>query len=185
MSSSAISKHSGPSRSVFLLLEIAPERIYTVYMNTYPKVGSKAPDFKLSDQDGVLHTIKQYKGKQVLLYFYPKDDTPGCTTEACTLRDSFAEFEKLGMVVLGVSKDDQKKHKKFQEKYSLPFSLLADVDGTVCEAYGTWQNKKFIGKEYMGIARVSFLIDENGKIKKVYENVKPAVHAGEVLQDSK
>jgi thioredoxin-dependent peroxiredoxin len=154
-------------------------------MNTYPQVGTIAPQFTLKDQDGKMHTLAQYAGKQVLLYFYPKDDTPGCTTEACTIRDSFAEFEAMGMVVLGVSRDDEKKHKKFQEKYKLPFSLLADTEGTVCEAYGVWQLKKFMGKEYMGISRVSFLIDEVGKIKKVYETVKPAEHAGEVLVDAK
>lgn len=153
-------------------------------MNTYPAVGSIAPQFSLSDQDGTTHTLAQYAGKQVLLYFYPKDDTPGCTTEACTIRDSFKAFEDLGMVVLGVSRDDEKKHKKFQEKYSLPFALLADTEGVVCEAYGVWQLKKFMGKEYMGISRVSFLIDEQGKIKKVYETVKPAEHAGEVLGDA-
>ncbi|MEN9852421.1 MAG: hypothetical protein RI996_364 [Candidatus Parcubacteria bacterium] len=153
-------------------------------MNTYPTVGSIAPEFTLSDQDGKIHSLAQYLGTQVLLYFYPKDDTPGCTTEACTIRDNFAEFEKLGMVVLGVSRDDQKKHKKFQEKYALPFTLLADTEGVVCEAYGVWQLKKFMGKEYMGISRVSFLIDEQGKIKKVYETVKPAEHAGEVLGDA-
>ncbi len=152
---------------------------------TYPKVGSKAPQFKLLDQDGTLHSLKQYLGKQVLLYFYPKDDTPGCTTEACAIRDSFKDFEKMGMVVLGVSKDDAKKHKKFQEKYSLPFTLLADTEGAVCEAYGVWQLKKFMGREYMGIARVSFLIDEKGMIKKVYEKVTPASHASQVLTDAK
>jgi thioredoxin-dependent peroxiredoxin len=153
-------------------------------MNTYPQEGTLAPQFTLTDQDGRAHSLSQYLGKQVLLYFYPKDDTPGCTTEACTIRDNFTEFEKLGMVVLGVSKDDEKKHKKFQEKYSLPFTLLADTEGIVCQAYGVWQSKKFMGKEYMGIQRVSFLIDEEGKIKKVYETVKPAVHATEVLEDA-
>jgi peroxiredoxin Q/BCP len=152
---------------------------------SYPQIGKIAPDFKLVDQDGIMHSLKQYRGKQVLLYFYPKDDTPGCTTEACTIRDSFTDFEKLGMIVLGVSKDDQKKHKKFQQKYELPFTLLSDTEGVVCEQYGVWQLKKFMGKEYMGIARVSFLIDEKGKIKKVYEAVKPALHASEVLIDAK
>jgi thioredoxin-dependent peroxiredoxin len=150
----------------------------------YPAVGAKAPEFSLFDQNGLECSLKNYLGKQVLLYFYPKDDTPGCTTEACTIRDSFGEFEKLGMVVIGVSKDDEKKHKKFQEKYSLPFTLLSDTDGEVCQAYGVWQNKKFMGKEYMGIARVSFLIDEKGMIKKVYQKVTPAKHASEVLLDA-
>ncbi len=154
-------------------------------MNTYPQIGTKAPTFTLVDQDGKPHSLDQYLGKQVLLYFYPKDDTPGCTTEACAIRDSFAEFEKLGMAVLGVSKDEERKHKKFSEKYKLPFTLLADTDGKVCEMYGTWQLKKFMGREYMGIARVSFLIDSKGYIKKVYETVKPAAHASEVLVDAK
>ena len=150
----------------------------------YPAVGKKAPTFELTDQDGEKHKLKDYLGKQVLLYFYPKDNTPGCTTEACTIRDSFSEFEKIGMVVLGVSKDDQKKHKKFKEKYSLPFTLLSDTEGEVCETYGVWQLKKFMGREYMGIARVSFLIDEKGYIQKVYEKVAPAKHAEEVLLDA-
>ena len=150
----------------------------------YPAVGSKAPSLTLRDQDGKEHNLKDYIGKQVLLYFYPKDDTPGCTTEACTIRDSFKEFEKLGMIVLGVSKDEEKKHKKFQEKYNLPFTLLSDTEGNVCESYGVWQKKKLMGREYMSIVRVSFLIDEKGIIKKVYPKVTPAKHAAEVLLDA-
>ncbi len=150
----------------------------------YPAVGSKAPSFVLTDQDGKVRALKDYLDKQVLLYFYPKDDTPGCTTEACTIRDSFEEFEKLGMVVLGVSRDDEKKHKKFQEKYRLPFTLLSDTEGNVCESYGVWQKKKLMGREYMGIVRASFLIDERGYIKKVYSKVTPAKHAAEVLLDA-
>ena len=154
-------------------------------MLEYPKLNKKAPEFSLKDQDGVMHKNKDYLGKKVLLYFYPKDDTPGCTTEACTIRDSFNTLSELGLVVLGVSKDDEKKHKKFKDKYSLPFNLLSDIDGKVCERYGVWQSKKFMGREYMGIARVSFMINEEGNIEKVYKTVKPKVHASEVLEDIK
>ncbi len=145
--------------------------------------GTKAPDFSLQDQNGETHTIKQYKGKKILLYFYPKDDTPGCTTEACNFRDNYEELQKSGLVVLGVSKDCVKSHKKFAEKYELPFPLLSDTTGEVCEAYGVWRKKRFMGREYMGIERMSFLIDEEGKIAKVYEEVKPKEHVGEVKGD--
>jgi len=147
------------------------------------KIGSKAPAFSLSDQEGTIHKLSDYKGKKVLLYFYPKDDTPGCTTEACNFRDGYKEFAKLGLVILGVSADSVKSHKKFAEKFKLPFPLLSDEDRKVCEAYGVWQKKKLYGREYMGIVRNSFLIDEQGKLAKIYESVKPAVHAEEVKGD--
>ena len=118
-----------------------------------------------------------------VLYFYPKDDTPGCTKEACGIRDSFAAYKKAGIVVLGVSKDSIKSHKKFEEKYSLPFTLLSDEEKVVLNLYGVWQKKKFMGKEYMGIVRVSFLINPKGNIVKIYEGVKPDMHAQEVLED--
>jgi len=118
----------------------------------------------------------------VLLYFYPKDDTPGCTTEACNFRDNYQALQESGLVVLGVSKDTVKSHKKFAEKFNLPFPLLADVEGIVCQAYGVWRKKKFMGREYMGIERMSFLIDENGTLIKIYEDVKPKEHVGEVRQ---
>lgn len=143
----------------------------------------KAPTFSLLDQDGVMHTLEQYEGKKVLLYFYPKDDTPGCTTEACSFRDNYEALGEAGLVVLGVSKDTVKSHKKFAEKYELTFPLLADIDGTACEAYGVWRMKKFMGREYMGIERMSFLIDEKGNISKIYESVKPKEHVGEVAGD--
>lgn len=146
-------------------------------------VGKQAPDFTLPDQEGKPHSLSQYFGKWVLLYFYPKDDTPGCTTEACTIRDSYADFKKAGIVVLGVSKDSVKSHGTFAEKYKLPFTLLADEDKKVVKLYGVWQEKKLYGRAYMGIARWSFLIDPQGKIAKVYEGVKPADHAAEVLAD--
>ncbi|MEY4722539.1 MAG: hypothetical protein RLZZ324_52 [Candidatus Parcubacteria bacterium] len=145
------------------------------------KPGMKAPDFNLPDQDGVTHSLKDYKGKWVLLYFYPKDDTPGCTTEACSLRDSAAAFKKAGITVLGASTDSVKSHAKFAGKYDLPFSLLADEEKDLVEKYGVWGKKKFMGREYMGIKRWSYLITPEGKIGMIYEDVKPALHAAEVL----
>jgi len=145
------------------------------------KIGQKAPDFILPDQAGKKHSLKDYKGREVLLYFYPKDDTPGCTTEACTIRDSYSGFQKSKIVVLGVSVDSIKSHEKFASKYKLLFTLLSDEDKKVVKAYGVWGKKKFMGREYMGTNRTSFLIDPQGKISKIYEQVKPALHAGEVL----
>lgn len=150
-----------------------------------PLVGKKVPDFSLPDQAGTMHTLSESKGKWVLVYFYPKDDTPGCTKEACSFRDNFPKFSKMGIQVYGISVDSVKSHKKFVEKFELPFTLLADEKKEVVEAYGVWGKKKFMGREYMGIARSSFLIDPEGKIAKVYENVKPEVHAEEVLEDVK
>lgn len=137
----------------------------------------------LPDQDGVSHTLSDYKGQWVLLYFYPKDDTPGCTMEACAIRDNFPAFGKLQAQVFGVSVDPVAKHKKFAEKYKLPFTLLSDEDKLVVNAYGVWGKKKFMGREYMGTNRMSFLIDPQGNIAKVYEKVKPKEHAEEVLAD--
>ena len=148
------------------------------------KPGDKAPEFALPDQDGKLHSLADYKGRSVLLYFYPKDDTPGCTTEACTIRDNIGAFEKGKIAVLGVSTDSVKSHGKFAKKYRLPFTLLADEDKKVVEAYGVWGKKKFMGREYLGTRRWSFLIGPDGRIVKVYESVKPAAHADEVLADA-
>lgn len=145
--------------------------------------GALAPDFQLPDQEEVMHKLSDYLGKKVVLYFYPKDDTPGCTTEACSFRDSFGDFRKNGMVVLGVSKDSASSHAKFQEKYSLPFPLLSDTDTEVIKAYEAWGPKKYMGKEYMGVLRVTYVIDEEGKILKAYEKVKPQDHAQEILND--
>ena len=147
------------------------------------QLNQPAPLFSLLDQNGVTHTLKQYLGKKVLIYFYPKDDTPGCTTEACNFRDNYNALTDAGLVVLGVSKDTIKSHKKFAEKFELPFPLLADVDTFMCQAYGVWGMKKFMGREYMGISRSSFLIDEKGNIEKIYEEVQPKVHADEVAKD--
>ncbi len=147
------------------------------------KEGEKAPDFSLNDQNGNEHTLSQYEGKWVLLYFYPKDDTPGCTKEACSLRDAMPDFKKLDAIVLGISCDTEKSHKKFVEKYTLPFTLLADTDKKVVKLYDVWGQKKFMGREYDGIFRTSFLIDPAGSIAKMYENVKPELHAQEVVND--
>ncbi len=146
-------------------------------------VGDTAPDFTLSDQFGETHKLSDYRGKKVVLYFYPKDDTPGCTKEACSFRDNFQEYRKRKMVVLGVSKDSTKSHVKFSEKYSLPFTLLSDDDTVVSQAYGVWGLKKFMGKEYYGINRMTFIIDEDGQILRIYEKVKPENHAEEILAD--
>ncbi|HER43063.1 MAG TPA: thioredoxin-dependent thiol peroxidase [Candidatus Eisenbacteria bacterium] len=150
-----------------------------------PAVGAKAPAFGLPDQDGKNHRLGDYRGKWVLLYFYPKDNTSGCTKEACAIRDEFPRFGKLDAVVLGVSKDSVESHRKFADKHGLPFTLLSDADTSVQRAYGVWRKKKMAGREYMGTVRASFLIDPQGKIAKVYEKVKPAEHAAEVLRDLK
>lgn len=147
------------------------------------KIGEPAPDFTLADQNGKEHILSDYKGNKVLLYFYPKDDTPGCTKEACTIRDNFPEFNKLKLKVFGISTDSVKSHSKFAQKYKLPFTLLADEEKKMVKAYGVWGKKKFMGIEYTGTSRTSFLIDEQGKILKIYEKVKPATHAEEVLKD--
>lgn len=148
-------------------------------------VQQPAPSFTALDQNGKSHSLSDYKGKWVLLYFYPKDDTTGCTKEACALRDNFPSFNKLDAIVLGVSPDSVKSHTKFADKYELPFTLLADEDKQVINAYGVWGPKTFLGKTHEGVLRTSFLIDPQGKIAKVYEKVKPDKHAEEVLEDLK
>ena len=148
-------------------------------------VGEKAPDFSLPDQTGQEQTLSQYRGKWVLLYFYPKDDTPGCTKEACGIRDAWKDFQKNNIQVFGVSVDPVQSHAKFVKKYSLPFTLLADEQKELVKTYDVWGKKKFMGREYMGIKRVSFLIDPKGMISKIYETVKPEEHAEEVLNDVK
>lgn len=147
------------------------------------KVGQTAPDFALPDQEGREHRLSDYRGEWALLYFYPKDDTPGCTAEACAIRDQFPQFGKLKARVLGVSVDSVASHKKFANKYHLPFSLLSDDGKKVVKLYDVWGKKKFMGREYTGTKRTSFLIDPNGKIAKIYEAVKPALHAEEVLTE--
>jgi thioredoxin-dependent peroxiredoxin len=147
--------------------------------------GDKAPSFSLKDQNGKTVKLADFKGQPVVLYFYPKDDTPGCTTEACGFRDEHAKLVKAGAVVLGVSPDDEKKHTKFISKYSLNFSLLADTEHALAEKFGAWGEKKMYGKSYMGILRSTFLIDAAGKIAKVWPKVKPEGHAVEVLAELK
>ncbi len=143
--------------------------------------GIPAPDFTLADETGQQHKLSDYRGKPVVLYFYPKDDTPGCTTEACSFRDGYSQYKQAGVVVLGVSPDSSKDHTKFKEKYSLPFTLLADVGHKVCDLYGVWGLKKMMGREYEGVLRTTFLIDAQGKIARVFEKVKPEGHSNEVL----
>lgn len=146
------------------------------------KEGSTAPAFKTKDANGETVSLKDLRGQKVVLYFYPKDDTPGCTKEACSFRDAFSQYKKKGIAVLGVSPDSEAKHQKFVAKYNLPFTLLADTDRSIAEAYGVWGEKKFMGRTYMGVHRTTFLIDEKGKIKKIFEKVKPEDHANEVLE---
>jgi peroxiredoxin Q/BCP len=143
--------------------------------------GKAAPAISLKDQDGNTQSLKDYKGKFVVLYFYPKDDTPGCTTEACQFRDGIADFTKRNAVVLGVSPDDEKSHAKFAGKFSLPFPLLADTERTVCEKYGVWQEKQNYGKTYMGVVRTTYLIGSDGKVAFVWPKVSAKGHDQEVL----
>ena len=146
------------------------------------ETGKKAPDFTLTDFAGKKHKLSDYKGKPVVLYFYPKDDTPGCTKEACSFRDSYGEYKKAGVEVIGISVDSEKSHEKFINKYDLPFTLLADPDKKVVEKYGVWVEKSMYGKKYWGTARTTFLIDESGKVIHIFEKVKPENHAQEILQ---
>jgi peroxiredoxin Q/BCP len=145
--------------------------------------GIEAPNFTLSDQNGQSHRLSDYRGQWIILFFYPKDMTPGCTTEACGFRDEFPAFQKINALVFGLSKDSVKKHATFAEKYHLPFNLLSDETGEVCEKYGVWQEKSLYGKTYMGIVRSTFLIDPDGKIAKIYPKVKVKEHAGQILED--
>jgi len=145
------------------------------------KVGDQAPAFTVATSGGGKISLADYLGKNVILYFYPKDDTPGCTKEACAFRDGFADFKKRGAVILGVSTDPVKAHDKFVEKFNLPFLLLADEDKKIVEAYGVWGEKTFMGRKYLGTNRVTFLIGPDGKIKNIWPQVKPEEHAAEVL----
>ena len=145
------------------------------------KEGDKAPDFSALTNGGGKVSLEDFKGKNVILYFYPRDNTPGCTKEACAFRDEFAAFKKKGAVVLGVSTDSAKSHDKFVEKQKLPFTLLADEDKKIVNAYGVWGEKHFMGMKFMGTNRVTFLIGPDGRIKKIWPKVKPARHAQEVL----
>ena len=143
--------------------------------------GQPAPDFELPSDTGQRVHLSELRGKPVVLYFYPKDDTPGCTTQACGIRDVYGEFERAGAVVLGVSPDDEASHVKFKEKFGLPFTLLADADHAVAEQYGVWGEKSYAGRTYMGVQRSTFVIAADGTVAKVLHNVKPATHADDVL----
>ncbi|UBF27809.1 thioredoxin-dependent thiol peroxidase [Kovacikia minuta CCNUW1] len=146
-------------------------------------VGDPAPDFSLPDGKGNIVRLADLKGKRVVLYFYPRDNTPGCTKEACNFRDTYPEFQEKDVVVLGVSTDDAKSHEKFTTKFNLPFPLLTDEDGKVATTYDSYGLKKFMGKEYMGISRNTFVIDPDGRIEKIYKKVKPETHAEAILAD--
>ena len=144
--------------------------------------GSKAPTFKSKDQNGKPVSLADFKGKKVVLYFYPEDDTPTCTVQACNLRDNFGLLKKEGIVVLGVSPDEEKKHKKFEAKYDLPFTLIADPDHTIIDKYGVWGEKQLYGRTYMGLHRTTFLIDEKGIVKKIFLKPRSKQHTEEILK---
>ena len=149
---------------------------------THLKVGDKAPDFSIYNEDGSLCKLSDYKSKKLVLYFYPKDNTPGCTTQSCNLRDNYLKLKEKGFEVLGVSADNQLSHQKFIGKFDLPFSLLADIEKTVINAYGVWGPKKFMGKEYDGIHRTTFLINEHGVIDYIFNKVKTKEHSEQILE---
>jgi peroxiredoxin Q/BCP len=146
------------------------------------KSGMKAPEISLLDENGTLRKLSSYAGHAVVLYFYPKDDTSGCTKEACNFRDDYSAYERAGVVILGVSPDSPDSHARFKAKYNLPFTLLSDPGHKICDLYGTWGPKKFLGRSYEGVLRTTFLIGPEGDIIKVFENVKPADHSTEILE---
>lgn len=146
------------------------------------EVGQNAPDFKANNEKEQLISLSDYAGKKLVLYFYPKDDTPGCTAEACSLRDNYNVLLKQGFEILGVSPDNEKKHQKFIDKYELPFSLLADIDQKICNDYGVWVEKSMYGRKYMGVARTTFIIDEKGIISEIIEKVDTKAHADQILK---
>lgn len=148
---------------------------------THLKTGDKAPNFSLHNQNGEKISLKDYKGQKLVLFFYPKDNTPGCTAEACDLRDNFDALQKQGYTLFGISPDSEKKHQNFIKKFDLPFDLLADTEQEMLQAYGCWGQKKFMGKEYIGVHRTTFLVDEKGKISEVITKVKTKEHAAQIL----
>jgi len=145
------------------------------------KMGDKAPSFELNDQEGRLIRLSDFTGKKIVLYFYPRDNTPGCTREACNFRDNYTELRKLNVEILGISNDNKISHKKFSEKFNLPFKLLSDVDKKVSKKYGIYELKKFMGKSYYGIIRSTFIIDEKGRIEKIFYKVSPEAHLNEIM----
>jgi peroxiredoxin Q/BCP len=147
--------------------------------------GSVAPAFSVPDETGTIRKLSDFRGSKVILYFYPKDDTPGCTTEACNFRDDYSAYSSANVIILGVSPDSIESHKKFKDKFQLPFPLLADDRHAICDAYGVWGIKTFMGKESMGVLRTTFVIDEEGVILQVFENVKPSQHSEEILASIK
>ena len=149
--------------------------------NIMLEIGTKAPEFTLPDQNGKMHSLSEYRGKKVILYFYPKDNTSGCTKQACNFAELMPQFREKGAVILGVSKDSVASHKKFEENYGLPFTLLSDTERKVIETYGVWQEKKNYGKVTMGVVRTTYLIDENGIITKAFGNVKAADNPAQML----
>ena len=160
---------------------MAPRPVAHDYAAEVVSEGEPAPDFTLTSDAGESVRLSDFRGKPVVLYFYPKDDTPGCTAQACGIRDSYAEFERAGAVVLGVSPDKAAKHVKFKEKYGLPFTLLADPEHEVAERYGVWGEQRFMGRTYLGVKRTTFLIEPDGTVAKVMHDVKPNRHAEDVL----
>ena len=147
------------------------------------EVGQKAPEFSLVDNEGQAHRLSDYQGQTIVVYFYPKDDTPGCTKEACSFRDSYEDYRKAGVEIIGISPDSEKSHSKFKKKHDLRFVLLSDPEHQVCEAFGVWGLKKMYGREYEGVFRTTFIIGPDGTIKRVFENVKPSDHSEEVLAE--
>ena len=147
------------------------------------KAGDLAPAIKASDENGELITLEDYRGKKVVLYFYPKDNTPGCTAEACDLRDNYSQFLEKGFEIIGVSADSEQSHRKFKDKYDLPFRLISDVDQKVLKDYGAWGEKKMYGKSYMGILRKTFIIDEEGRIEKIIDKVKTKEHSKQIFTE--
>lgn len=145
------------------------------------EINDYAPEFSLYDETGIERRLSDYRGKKILLYFYPKDDTPGCTAEACNFRDDYSVYVDAGIIILGISADNAASHQKFKKKYELPFNLLSDEKHLVAEKYEAWGLKKFMGKEYLGILRSTFLISEEGKILRIFKNVKPAIHSKEII----
>ncbi len=150
--------------------------------DTMIKIGDKAPDFSLKDTEGNIVKLSDFKGKNIVLYFYPKDNTPGCTAEACSFRDNFIIYKKKEIIILGISKDDEKSHKKFVDNYKLPFTLLCDINGEICKKYGSWGKKKLYGREYYGILRKTFLIDKNSKILNIIDKVSCQTHGEDLLK---